>query len=136
ALPKFAECAANEELSTALLDHLEETKIQIQRLENIFEILDIKAGGKTCKGMKGLIEEGQELLEKDSESSVLDAGIISACQRIEHYEIAAYGCARSYAELLGYTEVMELLQTSLNEESSADVKLSEIALSVVNPDAA
>jgi ferritin-like metal-binding protein YciE len=136
ALPKMAKAATNDELKEAFTSHLEETENQIARLEKIFKQLDISFSRvEKCKGMEGLIEEGQELMEKDLDPSVLDAGLICAAQRVEHYEIAAYGCARTFAEQLGHEDVVDLLQESLDEEGNADKKLTEIAQSIVNQEA-
>src|SRR4051812_13404735 len=110
ALPKMAKGASSDELKQAFEDHLEETKGHVERLDEIFEALGQKANGKTCKGMKGLIEEGSEMLEEEGDESVIDAGLIGAAQRVEHYEIAAYGTLRTFARLLGEEEAEELLQ--------------------------
>lgn len=132
ALPKMAKGAASAELKQAFEDHLEQTKEHIERLDEIFDRLDEKSGGKTCKAMKGLIEEGSEMLEAEGEESVIDAGLIGAAQRVEHYEIAAYGTVRSFANLLGEEEAADLLQQTLEEESETDKHLSELAEEVVN----
>jgi ferritin-like metal-binding protein YciE len=125
ALPKMAKAASSEELKQAFEKHLEQTETHVERLEQVFEELGQNPKGKTCHGMKGLIEEGSEMLQKDGEESVLDAGIIVAAQKVEHYEIAGYGSVRTFAQLLGRNEAVELLQTTLN-------KLAE---SIVNPEA-
>src|SRR6266700_4222411 len=117
ALPKMAKAASSEELKNAFQKHLEQTK------------------GKTCHGMKGLIEEGSQILEEDGEESVLDAGIIVAAQKVEHYEIAAYGSVRTFAELLGKNKSAELLQTTLDEESETNETLNQLAEGIVNPEA-
>jgi len=135
ALPKMAKCATNEELKEGFLSHLEETEGQIERLEKIFEELGEKATGKTCAAMKGLVEEGSEVLEADGDSTVIDAALIAAAQRVEHYEMAAYGCLRSYAELLEMPEAARLLQETLDEEVAADLKLSTLADESINSDA-
>jgi len=136
ALPKMAKAASNEELRQAFEDHLEETEGQIERLEQIFKQLEIPTTRvQKCKAMEGLIEEGKEILEEDMEPELLDAALICAAQRVEHYEIAAYGCARTFAQRLGYGEIADLLQTTLDEEGNADKKLTEIAESVVNQEA-
>lgn len=127
ALPKMAKAASSEELRQGFLDHLEQTKGHAERLEKVFELLGQKPRAKTCKAMEGLIEEGKELLEEDADAEVLDAGLIAAAQRVEHYEIAGYGCVRTYAELLGEDEARELLQQTLDEEAETDKKLSELA---------
>ena len=135
ALPKMAKGASSEELQRAFEDHLEQTEIHVERLEEIFEGLDESPKGKTCKAMKGLVEEGSEILEEDGEDSVLDAGIIAAAQKVEHYEIASYGTARSWAKLLGEEEAGDLLQETLDEEGEANKLLNELAQEIVNPDA-
>jgi ferritin-like metal-binding protein YciE len=135
ALPKMAKAASSEELKEAFEKHLEQTKTHVERLEEVFEDLDEKPTGKTCRAMKGLIEEGSEILEEDGEESVLDAGIIVAAQKVEHYEIASYGSVRTFAELLGKDKSAQLLQTTLEEESEANEKLNELAEGIVNPEA-
>lgn len=136
ALPKMAKAASNEQLQEALESHLAETEGQIQRLEQIFKELDLSATRvEKCKAMEGLIEEGSELLKEGLEPEVLDAALICAAQRVEHYEIAAYGCARTFAQQLGFGNIAGLLQESLDEEGNADKKLTDIALSVVNQEA-
>jgi ferritin-like metal-binding protein YciE len=135
ALPKMAKGASSQELKQAFEDHLEQTKDHVERLEEIFKGLDESSKGKTCHGMKGLLEEGSEILEEDGEDSVLDAGIIAAAQKIEHYEIASYGTARTFANLLGDDEAAELLQQTLDEEGDADKHLNELAGEIVNPEA-
>jgi ferritin-like metal-binding protein YciE len=135
ALPKMAKGASSEELRQGFEDHLEETREHIERLEEIFKALDEKPTGKTCKAMKGLVEEGSEILKEDGEDSVLDAGIIAAAQKIEHYEIATYGTLRTWANLLGEDEAAELLQETLDEEGDTDKRLNELAEEIVNPEA-
>jgi ferritin-like metal-binding protein YciE len=135
ALPKMAKGASSEELKQALEDHLEQTQGHVERLEEIFEQLDETPKGKTCKAMKGLVEEGSEILEEDGEDSVVDAGIIAAAQKVEHYEIASYGTVRTWAGLLGENEVAELLQETLDEEGEANKLLNKLAQDVVNPEA-
>ena len=135
ALPKMAKAANSPELRTAIEEHLEVTKGQVQRLETIFKELEASPKGKKCKAMEGLIEEGKELLEEEAAPGVLDAGIIAAAQRVEHYEIAGYGCVRTFANILGYDEAAGLLQETLDEEADADKKLTELAESVINLDA-
>jgi ferritin-like metal-binding protein YciE len=130
ALPKIAKAASSPELQEALLGHLEETKGQVVRLEKIGEIVGKKLTGKTCVGMKGVLEEGSEVLEDTEKGVVRDAALISACQRVEHYEMAGYGSAREFAKLLGQTEVATLLEETLNEEKNADKKLSGISKQV------
>jgi ferritin-like metal-binding protein YciE len=135
ALPKMAKAASSEELKEAFEKHLEQTKGHVERLEQVFEELGEKPKGKTCRAMKGLIEEGSEILEEDGEESVLDAGIIVAAQKVEHYEIAGYGSVRTFAHLLGKDTSAELLQTTLDEESETNEILNKLAESVVNPEA-
>jgi ferritin-like metal-binding protein YciE len=132
ALPKLAKAAASEELRHLIEEHLEETKQQVDRLERIFALLGKPARGIKCKGMEGLIEEGDELMGEDGDAAVKDAALVGAAQRVEHYEIAGYGCARTYAEMLGMTEAAELLQMSLDEEKTADEKLNQLAMSQLN----
>ena len=135
ALPKMATGASSEELKQALEDHLEQTQGHVERLEEIFEQLDETPKGKTCKAMKGLVEEGSEILEEDGEDSVVDAGIIAAAQKVEHYEIASYGTVRTWAGLLGEKEAAELLQETLDEEGEANKLLNKLAQDIVNPEA-
>jgi len=135
ALPKMAKAATSEELQKAFQEHLEETKNQVQRLEQIFEELDGSSRGKKCKAMEGLIEEGKELIDEDAEDAVKDAGLIGAAQKVEHYEIAGYGTAIAWAKLLGNQKVADLLQETLEEEKAADAKLNELAESEVNVEA-
>jgi ferritin-like metal-binding protein YciE len=135
ALPKMAKAASSEELKNAFEKHLEQTEMHVQRLEQVFEELDQTPKGKTCRAMKGLIQEGSEILEEEGDPSVLDAGIIVAAQKVEHYEIAGYGSVRTFAELLGQQKAVELLQTTLDEESEANELLNGLAESIVNPEA-
>ena len=135
ALPKMAGGASSEELRDAFEKHLEQTKGHVERLEQIFKQLDESPNGKTCHGMKGLIEEGSEILKEDGEESVLDAGIIAAAQKVEHYEIASYGSVRTFANLLGEDDAAGLLQATLDEESETNEILNRLAESVVNPEA-
>jgi len=130
ALPKLVKAAHNPSLKRAFEHHLEETKNHVTRLDNIFKRLGESTKGKTCEGMKGLIKEGEERISDGGEPEVLDAGIISAAQRVEHYEIAAYGSARTYAELLGDREAVRLLSETLEEEKAADAKLTQVARTV------
>lgn len=136
ALPKMAKKASNEELRSAFAEHLEVTRGHVQRLEQIFEDLGMAARAKPCRGMEGLIEEGNELMQEKADPDVLDAGLISAAQRVEHYEMAAYGTVRTFAETLGYEEAANLLQQTLDEEGEADKKLTQIAESMINVQAA
>ena len=135
ALPKMAKGASSPELKDAFEKHLEQTKGHIERLEQLFEQLDESPKGKTCHAMKGLIEEGSEILEEDGEESVLDAGIIVAAQKVEHYEIASYGSVRTFANLMGKDEEARLLQSTLDEESETNEILNGLAESIVNPEA-
>jgi len=127
ALPKMAKAASSEELRAGFEEHLEQTKSHVQRLEQIFEMLDESPKGKKCKGMEGLIEEGSEIMEEDFEGALLDAALIGAAQRVEHYEIAAYGTVRAFAEELGESEHALLLAETLEEEKETDEKLTELA---------
>jgi len=127
ALPKMAKAASSPELRRAFERHLEETKRQVERLDQIGEELEVKMTGKKCKGMEGLLAEGRELMEEDLEDDALDAGLIGAAQKVEHYEIAAYGTARTHAEMLGYRRIAKLLQQTLNEEGATDKKLTQLA---------
>lgn len=132
ALPKLANRANSEQLEQALHDHLAETEVHVQRLEDIFRDLQVSPRGKKCAGMEGLIEEGKEILKEQAQDWVMDAAIIGAAQRVEHYEIAAYGTARDHAAKLGMYPAANLLQQTLDEEGTADKKLTEIAAQSVN----
>jgi ferritin-like metal-binding protein YciE len=136
ALPKMAKKASAPGLKKAFTSHLEETKHQVERLEEIGQALGIKLGGKKCKAMEGLVEEGAEVLEAEGPGPVIDSALIAAAQRVEHYEIAAYGSARALGEHLGHQEVVELLQETLDEESAADEKLSSLCEGEILPAAA
>ena len=136
ALPKLAKAASSPELKRAFERHLEETRRQVERLDQIGQALDTKLTGKKCKGMEGLIEEGKEIIEEDLDDNAKDAGLIGAAQKVEHYEIAAYGTARTHAELLGYTKAAKLLQQTLDEEGATDKKLTQLAESIINVEAA
>jgi ferritin-like metal-binding protein YciE len=135
ALPKMAKGATNEALTAAFEEHLEQTKGQVERLEQIFSLLDKAARAEHCVAMEGLIEEGAKLLEEDGDEAVKDAGLIAAAQKVEHYEIASYGTARTLAEVLGHSQVAELLQQTLDEEKETDEKLTSLATNEVNPQA-
>ena len=135
ALPKMAKGASSEDLQDAFEKHLEQTRKHVERLEEVFEELGEKPKGKTCKAMKGLIEEGSEILGEDGDESVIDAGIIVAAQKVEHYEIASYGSVRTFAQLLGKDRSADLLQTTLDEESEANELLNKLAEDIVNPEA-
>ena len=132
ALPKMSKAATSPELRTALDEHLDVTRRQVERLEEIFQDLGKPASGKTCKGMSGIIEEGQELLQEDGDPEVIDAGIIAAAQRVEHYEMATYGTLRTFAEMRGDAKAARVLEEILNEEKEADERLTRIAESSVN----
>ena len=136
ALPKMAKGASSDELKDAFEKHLEQTKGHVQRLEQVFEELGEKSKGKTCQAMKGLVEEGSEVLEADGEESVIDAAIIVAAQKVEHYEIASYGTVRTWAQAIGDDQTAKLLQQTLDEEKATDEKLTEIAESAANPEEA
>lgn len=138
ALPKMAKAASSPELQQAFQTHLIETEGHVQRLEQIFAELDRKPKGKKCKGMAGLIEEGSELIKEKSEMEpeVLDAGLIGAAQRVEHYEIAAYGTVCAFAKQLGYEQAAQLLQQTLDEEYATDKTLTELAVTGLNAAAA
>jgi ferritin-like metal-binding protein YciE len=136
ALPKMAKAATHEELKAAFEEHLEQTKGQVERLEQIAEACECKLTGHKCQAMEGLIKEGSELISEDADDNVRDAALIGAAQRVEHYEIAGYGTARALANLLGNEEAAELLGETLDEEKETDEKLTELAESVINPEAA
>jgi ferritin-like metal-binding protein YciE len=135
ALPKMAKAASSPDLKRAFERHLEETRRQVDRLDQIGNTLDVKLTGKKCKGMEGLIEEGKEIMEEDFDENAIDAGLIGAAQKVEHYEIAAYGTARTHATLLGYNKIARLLQQTLNEEGATDKKLTQLAESIINVEA-
>jgi ferritin-like metal-binding protein YciE len=135
ALPKMAKAASNDQLRTAFQEHLRQTSEHVSRLEQIFEQLGEKATGKKCLGMEGLVKEGSETMKEDYSDEVKDAAIIGAAQRVEHYEMAGYGTVRAFAELLGETEHVSLLEKTLEEEKQADQKLTELA-EEINPKAA
>jgi ferritin-like metal-binding protein YciE len=131
ALPKMAEAASDAELKQAFLDHLEQTENHAARIEQIFEALDEKPTGETCQAMEGLIKEGSQMIKAQGDPVVRDSGLIGAAQRVEHYEMAGYGTARSLAQRLGEQEAVELLQETLDEEGEADSLLTEIAENLV-----
>jgi ferritin-like metal-binding protein YciE len=133
ALPKMAKHASSSRLKQAFKQHLEQTKSHVNRLEQIFENLDETPKAKTCKGMKGLIAEGSEMVKARGDERAVDAGLIAAAQRVEHYEIAAYGTARTFASTLGKTEHADLLQQTLDEEGETDKRFSELAEESINP---
>jgi ferritin-like metal-binding protein YciE len=136
ALPKMVKKASNPKLKAAFEQHLEITRMQVERLDQIFERIGKKGTGKKCKGMEGLIEEGKEMMEEDMEPEVMDAALIAAAQRIEHYEMAGYGTVRTYARLLGEERDAKLLQKTLDEEGEADKLLTQLAESSINVEAA
>ena len=133
ALPKMAKAAADPDLKNAFQSHLEETRGHVERLDRIVQILGVSPRGSKCEAMEGLIKEGEELLEEDAPPEVLDAGLIAAAQRVEHYEMAGYGCARAFALQLGQDDVAAILQETLDEESAANEKLTSVAEQSVNP---
>ena len=135
ALPKMAKKATATELKAAFTEHLEVTQKQVERLEQIFEELEVSPKGKKCKAMEGLIEEGKEVLDEEGNPAVIDAALIACGQRVEHYEMAGYGCVRTFANLLGYESAATLLQETLDEEGEADQKLTELAETVINIEA-
>jgi ferritin-like metal-binding protein YciE len=132
ALPKMAKAASHDELRNAFEEHRRVTEEQVRRLDTIFDELGERPGNKKCRGMEGLIEEGEEILEEDADPDVRDAALIAAAQRVEHYEIAAYGTARTYAQQLGFNNHIELLQRTLDEEGETDKRLTKLAESSVN----
>ncbi len=136
ALPKLAKAASTEDLQTAFETHLDETQGHVQRLEHVFTMLGLKPKGKSCAAMEGLIAEGKEMIDEKGDDMVKDAGLIACAQRVEHYEIAGYGCLHTWAQQLGHHEAANLLQQTLDEEKSADHKLSHIAEGMVNMAAA
>ena len=135
ALPKMAKASSNEQLAAGFKEHLEQTKVHVQRLETILQSHGQSTRGPKCQGMEGVLKEGEEMIEEEAEDEVKDAGLIASAQRVEHYEMAGYGCARTYAELLGDKEGAKLLQSTYAEESATDQKLSKLAVSVINLEA-
>lgn len=135
ALPKMAKAASNPDLAAGFEKHLEETEQHVNRLEAVFEELHVSSRGEKCKGMEGLLKEGSKVLEEDAPDAVMDALLISAAQRVEHYEIAGYGSAISFAELLGQGNIAKMLRETLDEEKATDKKLTKIAESQVNVEA-
>jgi len=135
ALPKMAKAASHPQLQQAFNEHLAQTEQQIQRLEQIFEQLGKNPKGQTCKGMEGLIKEGEEMIKAKGDPAAIDAGLIAAAQRVEHYEIAGYGCVRTYARQLGEQQGASLLQQTLDEETQTDTKLTGLAEQVINLEA-
>ncbi len=132
ALPQMVSAATSPELKSGFQAHLKQTQEHVSRLDQIFENMGKSPRGKHCKGMEGILEEGKELLKEDAEPEVLDAGLITAAQHVEHYEIAGYGTVRTYAKLLGETEAASLLQKTLDEEEQTDRKLTQLAESHIN----
>ena len=126
ALPRMAKKASSPALKKAFETHLQETRVHVERLQQIASEMETKPGGKKCKAMEGLIEEGKEVLEEDGDDSVIDAALITAAQKVEHYEISAYGTARAIAERLGEAGIVKILQKTLDEESATDEKLTQI----------
>lgn len=135
ALPAMADAASDSALVAAFRKHLVETREQIRRLDRVFKQLDFEPGGQHCKAMEGLIKEGADMVSEDAPADVKDAGLICAAQRVEHYEMAGYGCARTFARRLGLTEIADLLQETLDEEGTTDKALTKIAMSHVNTQA-
>jgi ferritin-like metal-binding protein YciE len=135
-LPKMVDAASSPKLQKGFQQHLEQTRKHVERLDQIFQSRQLTAGRKKCKGIEGILEEGGELLKQDADPDVLDAGLIAAAQKVEHYEIAGYGSVRTYAELLGDRQAAALLEQTLQEEKATDAKLSELARNEVNLEAA
>lgn len=136
ALPKMAKAASTPQLQNAFQEHLTQTKTHVQRIEQIFQKLGAKPKDQTCKGMEGLIKEGSEMIKMKGEPAAIDAGLIAAAQRVEHYEIAGYGCVHTYAQQLGEQQDAQLLQQTLNEEGQTDKKLTQLAEQLINLEAA
>lgn len=136
ALPKMADAASDTRLKSAFTSHLTETKQQVNRLEQAFKLLNLDAKGKSCEAMKGLVKEGEEMISAKGDSSIKDAALIAAAQRVEHYEMAGYGSARTFAQRCGRQDIAALLQQTLDEEGNADKKLTQIAETWVNASAA
>jgi len=135
ALPKMMKAANNPDLKAAFDEHRVQTEGHVKRLEQVFKLLGQPVKGKKCDGMAGLLEEGKKVMDQDAEPSVLDAALIAAAQKVEHYEIASYGCVCTYAEMLGYDDAHELLGQNLDEEESTDQRLTALAETVINPEA-
>lgn len=131
ALPKMAKAATNEKLRKGFTQHLEETKVHVERLEEVAKALGVSPKGKTCKAMKGLLEEGSEALEEEGDASLCDLALVIAAQKVEHYEIAGYGSVRTLAEALGLDDIVALLQTTLDEEGDTDKKLTQVAMELI-----
>jgi ferritin-like metal-binding protein YciE len=135
ALPKMIKAASHPDLKDAFEEHRQQTEGQVRRLEQAFKLLGVPAKGKKCEGMAGLLEEGRKTMEEEAEAPVMDAALIAAAQKVEHYEIASYGCVCTYAEMLGYDQVHELLGQNLDEEETTDQKLTALAENVINQEA-
>ena len=135
ALPRMAKKVSNPDLKKAFEEHVEVTRMQVERLDKVFEGLGKSPRGKKCKGMEGLLEEGKEMMEEDMDPEVLDAALLGAAQKVEHYEIAGYGTVRTYARLLGETEAAKLLQQTLDEEGETDKRLTMLAEKSINVEA-
>jgi len=135
ALPKMSETASDQQLKNSFSHHLEETRKQKERLEQIGKELNVDLSGETCEAMEGLVKEGEEIINSDADNIVKDAALIAAAQRVEHYEMAGYGTVRNYAKRLGYDPIANLLNETLNEEKNADSKLNEVAITHVNAEA-
>jgi ferritin-like metal-binding protein YciE len=136
ALPKMAKAATSEELRSAFETHLEETRAQVERLEQVFELIDEKPRGKHCEGMAGIIEEGKTMMEEEFDGTTMDAVLIASAQRVEHYEMAAYGTLAAWAKDMGHSDAAELLAQTLEEEKATDEKLTQIAEGGINQEAA
>lgn len=134
-LPKMAEKASSPDLKTAYNEHLQQTRTQVQRLDQIFDRLGEKPTGKLCRGMNGILDEAKELMSENADASVMDAGLISQAQHVEHYEMAGYGSVIAYARMLGENDAVSLLETTLEEEKQTDAKLTRLAAQHVNRDA-
>jgi ferritin-like metal-binding protein YciE len=132
ALPKMIEAAGAPELRSAFEEHLRQTEGQVRRLEEAFRLLGKEAKGEKCEAMAGIIKEGQKMMAEDADASVMDAALIAAAQKVEHYEIASYGCVATYAQMLGYHKVHDLLGQTLSEEEATDEKLTALAESLIN----
>ena len=135
ALPKMAKAASNKQLQNGFTEHLAQTKTHVQRLEQIFQQLGTSPKNQKCKGMEGLIKEGEEMIKMKGDPAAIDAGLIAAAQRVEHYEMAGYGCVRTYAHQLGDYQAERVLQQTLDEEGLTDKKLTQLAESVINLEA-
>jgi ferritin-like metal-binding protein YciE len=136
ALPKMAKRASSSDLREAFQEHLGQTEMQAQRIERALSLLDAPVKGRNCDGMQGIIEEGKKLMEEDASEDVMDAGLIASAQKVEHYEIAAYGSVKAWAELLGQDEITALMEETLEEEEATDRKLSDLAETMINAEAA